>query len=117
MTVTMKEGVAIEHFHFSSGDEARFVSFDQHIESDRAMAQLERMGYVAAKIDLFLQLATQYPNHLNEYAAVYLGSIVVDSHGEARVPVVYLCDGVWRIDLLWYDGGWAKGTRFAGVLA
>lgn len=86
--------------------------FDRYIESDDAIAEMDKQGYRPATIEELLAFGEKYPELQKEFPIIALDSVWRVSRGDRRVP--YLgWDGLRRcLGLRWFDSRWGANCRF-----
>lgn len=92
--------------------EFKVFHFDRHISSEDAVKEIEKAGYLPAKLTELLSFASKEWN--GEDWVVALGSVAkVD--GYRNVSALDGDDLERDLDLNYWDGGWRDGCRFLGV--
>ena len=91
------------------------VHFNRNIESDTALAELDKMGLRPATLPELLAFGAKYPDKQREFPIVALGSVWRSLNGDRYVACL-CCDGSKRfLRLFWLEDGWAAFCRFAAV--
>lgn len=91
------------------------MHFNRNIESDTALAELDKMGLRPATLPELLAFGAKYPDKQREFPIVALGSVWRDLCGD-RVVAYLGCDSSKRdlyLDRLVYR--WSAPFRFAAV--
>jgi len=95
--------------------EIELVHFDREMETDDILSGLEKRGLRPATPTELLTLGATHKDLQREFPIVALGQSWQDPDGDRGV--VYLCRSGSDRDacLVWFEGGWDRDCRFAGV--
>jgi hypothetical protein len=111
--------ITSEHFPIQGEGEVPtelvFVHFDRNIESDGAVAELNKMGLEPARLEHACAFGEKYPDVQKEFPIVFLGSVWADASGNRHVPYLDGWSGGRGLGLSGWSGGWGRRCRFAAV--
>lgn len=112
--------ITAEHFPVQQGEgaaqtDARLFHFKKTMTSKEAIAEMDKVGYEPAKIEILLAFGEKYLNKQREFPVICLGSRWQDPISGVLVPV--LDGGGFRrsLRLPCFKGGWDGYARFLAV--
>lgn len=91
------------------------VKFDDAMDSDAVLSELDKQGLRAAELPEILAFGEQYPDVQREFPIVALASVWRRPDGYRCVPCLVRSAGRRDLDLRWFDGRWRSVYRFAAV--
>lgn len=91
------------------------IHFDRDIESDDAIAEMDKMGLRPAETHELLALGAAQPDLQREFPIIALGSVWQGRVGYRCVPCLYRGGSERGLGLLWFGFGWHAYCRFAAV--
>lgn len=91
---------------------ATLFHFDRYIESDDAIAEMDKQGYRPGKVEELLALGEKYPDLQKEFPIVALGSVWRDPYGYRDVPCLSWYGSERDLYLSWFDDRWIADYRF-----
>ena len=92
--------------------EAILFHFDRDIESEEAIAEMDKQGYRPGRIEELLALGGKYPNLQKEFPIVALGSVWRNPDGHRSVPFLHRNGSERNLRLGWFGYGWHANDRF-----
>lgn len=101
--------------------EVTFVYFSQNprngflMESDAIEEIMKLRGFRPARYEELIGFARNYPDELDKYSIVAVGSVIRNEYGTLGVPVLSNVKGGTRLNLRWEKGPWPKKWRFLAV--
>ncbi len=101
--------------HGQAQVEIILVRYDQRIESENVLAELDREGLRAAELPEILAFGAEYPEVQRKFSVVGLGSVWTDRKGYRNVPCLYEASEGRYLDLHWWNDGWYSYSRFAAI--
>jgi hypothetical protein len=111
--------ITAKHFPIQGDGEVAvelvFVHFDRYIESDDAVAELNRLGLEPARLEHACAFGKKYPDVQRQFPIVFLGSVWSGADGRRRVPCLGYWSGGRELGLGDWGGGWGRDYRFAAV--
>ena len=91
------------------------VHFDRSINSEDAIAELDKMGLRPAEAGELLTFGAKYPNIQKDFPIVTLGSVWRDLFGSRRVVCLGRGGHERSANLGWFGGDWNDSYRFAAT--
>jgi hypothetical protein len=91
------------------------VRYDQRMESENVLHELNREGLRAAELPELFAFGAEYPEVQRKFSIVGLGSVWKDRKGYRNVPCLYEASEGRYLDLHWWDDGWYSYSRFAAI--
>jgi len=91
------------------------VHFGRNIDSDEAIAELDKMGLRPAGLHELLALGEQHPELQRQFPIVALEQVWQRPDGYRNVPVLYESDRGRELLLLAFALGWLDDYRFAAA--
>ncbi len=111
--------ITAEHFSIQGEGEVAvelvLVHFDHNIESDDAVAELNRLGLEPARLEHACAFGEKYPDVQRQFPIVFLGSVWSDAFGDRHVPCLDDWSGRRGLYLDCWVGEWGRDYRFAAV--
>jgi hypothetical protein len=95
--------------------EAVLFHFDRYIESEEAIAEMDKQGYRPGKVEELLALGEKYPDLQKEFPIVALGSVWRGRHGRRHVACLFWPDRGRDLGLDWFDCRWSADWRFLAL--
>ncbi len=95
--------------------EYKLFHFDRNISSDDAIREMEKEGFRPGVLAELLVLGETQPELQKQFPVVALGSIWQHSNGHRSVSILYQYAAKRKLDLSWFEFGWAGGCRFLAV--
>jgi hypothetical protein len=113
------QDITSKHFSITGEGEVQtellLVHFDRDIESDDAMAELDRMGLEPARLEHATAFGEKHPDVQRQYPIVFLGSVWSGPDGFRRVPYLDRWSDGRRLYLDYWPDEWDRSCRFAAV--
>ena len=91
------------------------IRFNYYISTDKALSELDRMGYRPAELRELLAFGEKYPEVQRKFPIIALGSAWWRRDGVRRVPCLYGSGSRRDLYLHWVEYGWGLFYRFAAV--
>jgi hypothetical protein len=101
--------------HGQAQVEILLVRYEQRMESESVLRELDREGLRAAELPELLAFGAAYPDVQRRFSVVGLGSVWKDRKGYRNVPCLYEASEGRYLDLHWWDDGWYSYSRFAVI--
>lgn len=95
--------------------EAVLFHFNRSIESDEAIAEMNKQDYHPATIEELLALGKKYPDLQKEFPIIALGSVWRGPGGGRSVPCLDRGGSERFLSLGWFGYGWDAHDRFLAV--
>jgi hypothetical protein len=95
--------------------EMTLVRYEQRMDSESVLRELDREGLRAAELPELLAFGETYPEVQRRFSVVGLGSVWKDRKGYRNVPCLYEASEARYLDLHWWDDGWYSYSRFAAI--
>ncbi len=95
--------------------EMKVFYFNQVMESDEVIKEMEEQGYCPAELPEGLAYAKANPDEQRKYPIVILGSVWQRWLGDRLVPCLRGWDGERRLGLDWFGDEWYSYYRFLAV--
>ncbi|MDO8240671.1 MAG: hypothetical protein Q7T51_01685 [Candidatus Moranbacteria bacterium] len=95
--------------------EIELIHFDRSISSEKALEEMDRMGYRAAEVHELLAFGVKYPDVQREFPVVALGSVWQDPDGLRDVACLRRDASDRFLSLRAFGRDWTGACRFAAV--
>lgn len=101
--------------HGQAHMEIILVRYEQRMESESVLKELDKEGLRPAELPEFLAFGAEYPDVQRKFSVVGLGSVWKDRKGYRNVPCLYEASEGRYLDLHWWNDGWYSYSRFAAI--
>lgn len=93
----------------------KLIHFNRYISTNKALRELDRMGYRPAELHELIAFGAKYPDVQREFPIVALGSVWRGRFGYRYVPSLFGSGSERDFDLDWVGCGWGGFYRFVAV--
>lgn len=111
--------ITSEHFPSQRTGQAdlviRLIHLDRDIETDAAIAELDKLGLRPADLPELLAFGEKYPDVQRQFPVVALGSVWQRPDGRRNLPCLGRSGSGRDLDLVWDVFRWYRVCRFAAV--